>query len=697
MSFLGKRKRFNQVFIRCYMTKLKIYLGDLTYDTIVLANDVFPLNIGFVASYTLNKFKEFVDITLFKYIDELEKAIIESPPDILALSNYCWNERIGYEMFKIAKGSNPNILTVSGGPNFPADIPSQEYFISSHPEIMFYVPIEGEIGFSNIVERALSAESKEKIVETVLEEPIEGVFSRKKDGTIQYLSSIARIKKLDEIPSPYTTGLLDKFFNSKLNPMIQTNRGCPFSCSFCVDGNDDVRQVNQFSIQRTRDELNYIGVRVPKNKNLLYISDLNFGMYPKDIEVCDIISQIQQNYDYPKRIIVSTGKNKKERIIDAIKRLNGALRFLIAVQSTNNTVLTNIKRNNISIDHMMALAPAIRSENLRTSSEVIVGLPGDSYESNVNTIRDLLRAQIDDIQVYTLILFKGAELDTYQERKKWNFKTKFRILSKDFTKLSNGKKVIEIEEVVIASDTLSFDDYVKIRVIAFLLVITNIGIIYDAILKYISQKKIDIFELFERMMKNYNTEKNINWIIDSYRKATINELWNSAEEIEKYYQNDENYAKLLDEREGFNVIQHHQIIVISKLMTEWTEFTINQAEKLLHEHGFQDKQTKIELDDITNYCKGLSYNILGEDRMDTNPNFDFLYDIQKWVCDKNDKTISEFRFSAKTNVVFDLKIGQYKTIQNALEAFPNSTVGLSQAFKTFPVHMLWRTPHVLKK
>ena len=76
------------------MTKLKIYLGDLTYDTIVLANDVFPLNIGFVASYTLNKFKEFVDITLFKYIDELEKAIIESPPDILALSNYCWNERI---------------------------------------------------------------------------------------------------------------------------------------------------------------------------------------------------------------------------------------------------------------------------------------------------------------------------------------------------------------------------------------------------------------------------------------------------------------------------------------------------------------------------------------------------------------------------------------------------------------------------
>ena len=677
------------------MAKLKIYLADLTYSTVVIANDVFPLNVGLIASYTLNKFKKYVDISLFKHIDELEKAVIESPPDILGLSNYCWNERIGYDIFKIAKDSNPNILTVSGGPNFPRDVTSQQSFMSNHPEIMFYVPIEGEIGFSNIVERMLSVYSKGKNIEYIFEKPIEGCISRKKDGTLQYLSPIDRIRNLDEIPSPYTTGLLDRFFDSELNPMIQTNRGCPFSCTFCVDGADDVRQVNQFSIQRTEDELNYIGTRVLKNKNLLYISDLNFGMYPKDIQICDIISQIQQNYGYPQRIIVSTGKNKKERIIDSIKRLHGALRFLIAVQSTDNTVLTNIKRDNISVDHMMALAPAIKNENLRTSSEVIVALPGDTYETNVNTIKHLLRAQIDDIQIYTLILFKGAELDTLQERKKWGFKTKFRVLPKDFTTLCSGKKVLEIEEVVIATNTLSFDEYVKIRVLAFLLSVTNIGIIYDAILKYIQQKKIGVFELIERMSKNYDTE-NINSIIDSYKKSTINELWDSPEEIEKYYQDDENYAKLLDEQEGFNVIQHHQIQVISKLMIEWTEFTINQAEKLLHEHGFQDKQTKIELDDITNYCKGLSTNVLGKDRMNTNPNFDFLHDVQNWVYDENEKPISEFRFSTKTNVVFKLKTEQYKTIQNALETYPNSIVGLSQAFKTFPIHMLWRTPYVPK-
>ena len=674
--------------------KIEVYLADLTYNTIVLANDVFPLNVAYIATYVLNKYKEFVNITLFKHIDELEKAVVESPPDILGLSNYCWNERIGYEIFKIAKKANPDILTVFGGPNFPIDIPSQEEYMNSHPEIMFYVPIEGEIGFSNIIERALSINPKEKLINVIFKEPIEGCISRKKDSTLQYLNPVTRIKKLDEIPSPYTTGLLDKFFNSELNPMIQTNRGCPFSCSFCVDGNDSVRQVNQFSIERIKEELQYIGNKIAKNKNLLYISDLNFGMYPKDIEVCDAIANIQQKYGYPKRIVVSTGKNKKERIIDAIKRLNGALRFLIAVQSTNSTVLKNIKRDNISVDHMMALAPAIRNENLRTSSEVIVGLPGDSYETNMDTIRDLLKAQADDIGVYTLILLKGSELNTTHERKKWNFKTKFRILSKDFTKLNSGKKILEIEEVVISSNSLLFDDYVKIRIMAFIIMVTNIGIVYDAIFKYLRQKGIDTFELFDKMIKNYNIEEKISSVIQNYKKATIDELWDSPEEIEKHYQNDDEYAKLLDESEGFNVIQHHHSIVTSKLMKEWTNFVINQTKEVLKEKSFTDEQTLMEIHDIANYCQGLSHNVLGDDRLNTNPKFEFSYNIQQWLKDKSDKSVVNFKFSNKAKIIFELEKNQFETVQNSLDAFPKTNVGFSQALKTFPIQMLWRTPRI---
>ena len=47
-----------------------------------------------------------------------------------------------------------------------------------------------------------------------------------------------RIKDLDEIPSPYLNGMMDKFFDGKLTPFLETNRGCPFTCSFCHTGSD---------------------------------------------------------------------------------------------------------------------------------------------------------------------------------------------------------------------------------------------------------------------------------------------------------------------------------------------------------------------------------------------------------------------------------------------------------------------------
>ena len=109
---------------------LRIFLGDLTYDTVAISTESFPLNIGYVASYCKKQFGDAVDITLFKYIDDLEEAILSNPPDILGLSNYAWNHRIGLEMFRIFKERNPNGLSIFGGPNFPLDLPSQIKFMN---------------------------------------------------------------------------------------------------------------------------------------------------------------------------------------------------------------------------------------------------------------------------------------------------------------------------------------------------------------------------------------------------------------------------------------------------------------------------------------------------------------------------------------------------------------------------------------
>ena len=114
---------------------LRIFLADLTYDTIAISTEAMPLNIGYIASYCIKKFGSDIEISLFKYISDLEKALEENPPDILGMSNYCWSQNVSVEMFKVCKEKNPNSLRVWGGPNFPVDLPSQKLFLNNTPEV----------------------------------------------------------------------------------------------------------------------------------------------------------------------------------------------------------------------------------------------------------------------------------------------------------------------------------------------------------------------------------------------------------------------------------------------------------------------------------------------------------------------------------------------------------------------------------
>ena len=138
------------------METLKVYLGDLTYTTLSLANEAFPLNIGYVGAYAKDVFGDKVDIELFKYPEDLERAIIEDPPDVLGLSNYPWNHSLDIEFFRLAHELRSDTLCVMGGSNIPHEAEQQEVFLKSKPEIDVYVYLEGEVGFTKVVDRVLN-------------------------------------------------------------------------------------------------------------------------------------------------------------------------------------------------------------------------------------------------------------------------------------------------------------------------------------------------------------------------------------------------------------------------------------------------------------------------------------------------------------------------------------------------------------
>ncbi len=680
------------------MKPLKIYLGDLTYNTIVVSTESLPINIGFIASYCIKQFGNQIDITLFKYIDDLEKAISESPPDILGLSNYCWCQNVSQEMFKLFTENNPNGLRVWGGPNFPIDAPSQKKFFKKFQNIDIYVPIDGEVGFSNIVEKVLQVIPK-KIRDIALESPLDGCIIKNHEGRLLYSLADTRIKNLDEIPSPYLTGLVDKFFDDNLIPMLQTNRGCPFSCTFCTDGRDAVNMVNRFSKERTKAEINYIARHVKKNIHSMFVSDLNFGMIPGDIETCNFISDVQDKYDYPHKLLTTTGKNNKKKIIESIKSLKDSLTLSMSVQSMDDQVLKNIKRDNISTDVMLELAPVIKENKMNTTAEVILGLPGETYESHLETIRKLVSAKLDDIITYTCFLLPGSEMATPEQQMKWKFKTKFRMLPMDFAKLKSGKNICEIEEVIIGSKDLNFDDYVQLRLIGFTLWMTNKGILYTSLLKFLRQQNIDVATLFFQLVEQRQTaSKIIQNVYEKFQQATINELYDSPEEILSKIQDDVEFQKLVDEKAGFNVIRFHHTMILSDCMDDWTEYILKIAYHLLQETGKLNTETERQFCDISNYCHGKSHNPLGVNRMETNPKFTFNYDIDKWLDETLEiSTLDEFRFSKPLELIFTLSDEQFQIIRDNIDLFGHTTVGYTKALKMVPERMFWRNPKLPTK
>ena len=142
---------------------IKVYLCDLTYDTMILVSDTIPINIGFIGSYIKKCHGNSIEVNLFKYPEVVIDALRENPPDVIALSNYSWNSNLSEHVAGIAKKINPNIITVQGGTNFPHESELQLDFLLSRPNTDLFVELEAEVGFSELIGQILNSQEKNDI------------------------------------------------------------------------------------------------------------------------------------------------------------------------------------------------------------------------------------------------------------------------------------------------------------------------------------------------------------------------------------------------------------------------------------------------------------------------------------------------------------------------------------------------------
>jgi hypothetical protein len=156
------------------------------------------------------------------------------------------------------------------------------------------------------------------------------------------------------------------------------------------------------------------------------------------------------------------------------------------------------------------------------------------------------------------------------------------VLPRDFTKLKNGKNIIEVEEVVVATRTLTFEDYVDCRKMAFLVAVLNTTGL-KAILKLLVQSGISPIRVFEQLfnkttlLSQAGDKGGAIRLIEDFERETREELWDSAEELEQFFKNDQNFQSLIEGRYGANLIQTYRARAIESCFSEFAELFFAEA------------------------------------------------------------------------------------------------------------------------
>jgi radical SAM superfamily enzyme YgiQ (UPF0313 family) len=536
-----------------------IYFADLTHTGQGINADTMPLGVGLIAS-NIKKNINNIDLEIFKLPNALNDSIDRKHPQIVCFSNYSWNELLTLEYAKYLKKKDPSTIIILGGPNFPLDKVERKEYLQRYPEIDFYIKWDGEIAATELVSKLLKFNlnvSKLKATKLISDNLCY------LDMNNEYIEGRdARVDDIDSMPSPYTDGLFDHLLKTDFVPLIETVRGCPYSCTFCNDGDTHRSKLGRRSTKKV--ELDFEYTAKIAAKRALWLSDLNFGMYKEDIDTAHSIAKLIKKYDWPDRFETSTGKAQPARLIESNEIINsvkpGVFKLGYSFQSTDDGVLKDIKRKNISVENLQGMTDYFRkddSEKLEFFTELILALPNDTLEKFTSSLRDVTdKLLTNNIDVHQLTLLKGSNMAEKSQRELYGLNPKFRVLTGCFGEYFFGEKkraVFEIEEVILENKTFPPEDYEKARILHLLVKIYVDHDPFIELMTFLRMKNISLIDLMiELRDKIIPKSAEFSKLISNFTEAMTDNVFDTEEELMLFLAKDDALEKYLSSEYGVN-------------------------------------------------------------------------------------------------------------------------------------------------
>ena len=535
-------------------SKFKIYMADLVHNRTTQGNYVVPLNIAAIAAYLKEGLKIGAEFKLFKYPSDLLDALDREAPDILALSNYLWNSDLNYQLGMYVRKNYPGVVISMGGPSIRTDRTGIGKFLEKNFFADAYMLFEGEKPFVNLIERVMNNRAHLKDGRD-----IEGCAYLVGKELIYKPS--APIRDLAACPSPYLLGYMEEFLHKGFIPLFETSRGCPFQCTFCTWGISASHKIRAFPIERVFAELELVAKNFPENPVWMF-ADANFGIFDRDIQIAEKIREIKNRTPQLKRVVLWQTKNKTEQNLKIAETIGELEKYLIAVQTFDQKVQELIKRKNIRCDDALPVVRKLQNSGIKTQTDIIYGLPGETKESHLNTLRKCFDIGFDFINCTNAIMLPGSELETEESRCKFNIKTKYRLRQGSYGEYKEIK-AIEYEEIVRSTASMKESEMLQIRLIHWLLWYGwNAGYL-KGIMKYLHREhKINPVDLIIHIISS--KDKFLNQFFGGFIKEAKAEWFESEEVLRKHYNKKENWDNLLEDHFRKMVFKYTTILILDR-------------------------------------------------------------------------------------------------------------------------------------
>jgi len=387
----------------------------------------------------------------------IEAAVEQlSGADLVFFSTYVWNIRISSEIARLLRERHPGIAIIFGGPQVPD---RAEEFLRANPFIDLALHGEGERVSLQIAQAFVKRDWT----------GVPGTSHLKPDGTFCHQPKGERIKDINEIPSPFLTGAFEPVMKAypdmKWIALWETNRGCPFSCTFCDWGSSTQSRVFQFSLDRLKREVEWFADR---EIEFVFCCDANFGILPRDLDIAQHVVEVKQQRGFPRALSVQNTKNATERAYAVQKLLSdyGLNKGVtISMQSVDKATLKNIKRENISLESYQELQRRFTKDRVETYTDLILGLPGETYESFKTGIATVItNGQHNRIQFNNLSILPNAEMGAPEYQAKYGMVTiESDIINIHGSLTDADNEILEKQQLVIATGSMPREDWVRTR------------------------------------------------------------------------------------------------------------------------------------------------------------------------------------------------------------------------------------------